>query len=405
MKPDFEIAANHSPNSRVDLEAESLRRRTSQIVKVCIWTKIANHYQRAFVNSLGNLCDLRAVYFEKLPAARIALGWSDSIPLSNNEIRCDTLEEALRAVPDWRERIHIVPGYGGTFQRSLARHLSAHSIPWADWSESSTPGWKWYARLPVKLWWTNLLEKSSLGSFAIGSNAEDDFVRRGLQRSRISYLPYVSPSAEGPARPDSPMTSFKSGRRAFLFLGALNRRKGVDLLLKAAAAVLRTSSSWTLIFVGNDSPQHEFEKQVISLGLQSQIYFRGAVAPDLIPGVIAAADVLVLPSRYDGWGVVINEAVSGGLPVIASDRCGAARHLIVPGQNGFRVKAGSASDLETAMRRYTKSEGLCIQHGDASRLLARDVDPDLNARRMLHSLSTWMNDWTKCTRQESGGEK
>jgi glycosyltransferase involved in cell wall biosynthesis len=364
-------------------------------LKLCIWTRIPNHYQRAFMDALGKICDLRTVYFAGISADRVALGWSDAVPLSTLEIRCDSLEAALEAIPDWKSRIHIVPGYGGLFQRNLARYLTAHSVPWADWSESSTPGFRWYGRLPVKLWWTRLLGKGALGSFAIGSQAEDDFVRRGIHRSKISYLPYVSAPFERSVEPDAATMSFKAGRRSFLFLGTLGHRKGVDLLLRAAAPVLRNAPEWTLILVGNDTSDSKYGKLAKTLQLSAQTFFRGPVSPSQIGAIIKTADVVVLPSRYDGWGLVVNEALNGGLAVIASDKCGASRDLIVPGYNGFRVKAGDRSDLEIALRRYTKSDELSRQHGEASRHIARDVDPDLNARRMLLSLSVWMKEWKK----------
>jgi glycosyltransferase involved in cell wall biosynthesis len=363
-------------------------------LKVCVWTRAPNHYQRAFMGALGKVCDLRTVYFASFKPFRMALGWNYP-ELSPLEIQCKSMEAAFKAIPDWKERIHIVPGYATSFERGLARHLTARSIPWADWCESSTPGWRWFARLPVKLWWTRLLAKGALGSFAIGSQAEDDFVRRGIPRSKISYLPYVSAPFDPLVAPDAAMVSFKAGRRAFLFSGAFSQRKGVDLLLRAAAPVLRSAPGWTLILVGNDTPDSKYKKLAQTLNLSAQIFFRGSVNPYQISSVIAAADVAVLPSRYDGWGVVVNEAVIGGLAVIASDRCGASRELIIPGFNGFRVKAGDRSDLEVALRRYTESEELARQHGEASRYVAWDVDPDLNARRMLSSLSVWIKDWKR----------
>lgn len=359
-------------------------------LKLCLWTPHPNHYQREFVRALDQKCDLRAVYFAQFLAKRVALGWDTQPQLMEREFRCSTLDEALRAVPDWKDRIHIVPGYGGPFQRDLARHLSAHCIPWADWAESSSPGFKWYARLPVKLWWTRMVSRYAIGSFAIGSQAEDDFARRGISRSRIAYVPYVTAVSDQPAEPDPETSRLIGGRRAFLFLGLLIQRKGIDVLLKAARRVLPGSPDWVLVLVGNDTKDRKYARMAERFGLTSEVIFRGPVNPARIHNIVAGADVLVLPSRYDGWGLAISEGVAGGLGVIASDRCGAARHLVVPGYNGFRVKAGSVSDLATAMTYYTASPDLAHRQKMASRSLARDVSPDLNAERMLFAISTWM---------------
>lgn len=361
-----------------------------QALKLCLWTPIPNHYQRAFVMALRKQCDLRVIYFARVSPARIALGWDSRPSLSDNEFSCSTLDEALRFVPDWKKRFHVVPGYGASFQRDLARHLRAHRIPWVDWSESSSPGFRWYARLPVKLWWTRMVSRSAIGSFAIGSQAEDDFARRGIKRSKIAYLPYVCSVSDEPIEPDSDTLRLRAGRQVFLFLGMLTQRKGIDILLRAAQRVLPKFPDWVLMLVGNDTKDRRYGRMAESLGMASQVIFRGSVHPNRIRSIVASANVLVLPSRYDGWGLAINEGVAGGLAIIASHRCGAARHLVIPGHNGFRVKGGSESELATALAYYTASPDLARQHGIASRLLAHDISPDLNAGRMLSAISFWM---------------
>ena len=64
-----------------------------------------------------------------------------------------------------------------------------------------------------------------------------------------------------------------------------------------------------------------------------------------MPNVFAEASVFVLPSRKEPWGVVVHEAATTGLPIICSDACGAAVHLIHDGYNGFVFESGNVSDL------------------------------------------------------------
>ena len=65
--------------------------------------------------------------------------------------------------------------------------------------------------------------------------------------------------------------------------------------------------------------------------------------------------MLVLPSRWDGWGLVINEAFAAGVPVIASDRCGGA-DLIVQGANGYKFRSESVDDLRTCLSAFLTSD-------------------------------------------------
>ena len=79
--------------------------------------------------------------------------------------------------------------------------------------------------------------------------------------------------------------------------------------------------------------------------------FSGFLPLDELPAEFAAADAFVLPSRHDGWGVVVNQALAAGLPVIATEAVGAAELLSAPG-TGAVIPAGSADALTAALRRY-----------------------------------------------------
>lgn len=69
-----------------------------------------------------------------------------------------------------------------------------------------------------------------------------------------------------------------------------------------------------------------------------------------LPASYAAADILCVPSRYDGWGLVVPEGLASGLPVIGTDRTGAAVEFIDSGRNGWLVPAGDEAALFAAMR-------------------------------------------------------
>jgi glycosyltransferase involved in cell wall biosynthesis len=96
--------------------------------------------------------------------------------------------------------------------------------------------------------------------------------------------------------------------------------------------------------------------------------------PEDIPPIFAAADVFVLPSRHDGWGVVVNEALGAGLPIIASDRTGAAHDLVQHGVNGFVTGAG---DVEALVANPAQD------FGETSRTLAEGWGLTLGVDRWL----------------------
>ena len=116
--------------------------------------------------------------------------------------------------------------------------------------------------------------------------------------------------------------------------------------------------------------------------IEDDVFFFGACPSDRIAGIYGSCDCLVLPTLHDGWGVVLNEAASVGMPIISTTECGAAWHLIEDGKNGFRVPANNADALREAMERYIDDPGLIVRHGAASRKIFSDFTPETMAERL-----------------------
>jgi glycosyltransferase involved in cell wall biosynthesis len=100
-----------------------------------------------------------------------------------------------------------------------------------------------------------------------------------------------------------------------------------------------------------------------------------------LPVYFAEANVFVLPSLHDGWGVVVNQAVSAGMAIIASDTVGAAVDLVSENANGLIFPNQNEEALTTAMRFFAEhSESIC-RFGQASRALGPDLCPEQGADR------------------------
>jgi len=130
--------------------------------------------------------------------------------------------------------------------------------------------------------------------------------------------------------------------------------KGLDILIKAFDCLRRERNDISLLIVG-DGPFAPYCRELCRSLETENITFAGSVAPADRGQFFEQADVFVLPSRfignfYEGWGLVINEALSMGLPVITTTAVGAAYDLVVNGHNGFVVQEGSVSDLLKAMQ-------------------------------------------------------
>ena len=143
------------------------------------------------------------------------------------------------------------------------------------------------------------------------------------------------------------------GESVVLSVGQFIPRKGFDVLIKAMKEV-ETSSS--LYIVGGE-PTEEYTSLRDSLNLLN-VHFIGFKSKLELEKYYMCADVFVLPTREDIWGLVINEAMSYGLPVIATDKCNAAMELIENGINGYIVEAEDKRDLSRCINTIISDKDL-----------------------------------------------
>jgi glycosyltransferase involved in cell wall biosynthesis len=163
-----------------------------------------------------------------------------------------------------------------------------------------------------------------------------------------------------------------------LFVGRLEREKGVEVLLEA----------WRRAGIENGVLALAGEGPIPSSGAS----FLGRVARENLPALYAAADVLILPSIAtatfkEPWGLVVNEAMLQGTPVIASDAVGAvAGGLVVDGRNGLTVSQGDADALAARMEALAKDPELRTRLGSAAREDAAAYTPEAWAEAVSRAL-------------------
>lgn len=133
----------------------------------------------------------------------------------------------------------------------------------------------------------------------------------------------------------------------FLYSGSLIHRKGVDVLARAFLKLLADGQKARLVFLGEGDLRPELETML--RGHEALVEFLGFKDWEELPGVYASADVLCVPSRHDGWALVVPEGLAAGLPVIATTTTGAAVDLIKHGINGWLVPCDDVVALASAM--------------------------------------------------------
>jgi glycosyltransferase involved in cell wall biosynthesis len=179
---------------------------------------------------------------------------------------------------------------------------------------------------------------------AVSSGAKEKYVALGAHPDRV-FIGIQTVDVDAMAQKCQALREAKRTYREeqnisgkiILFTGHLNERKGVIHLLKSLA-FLRAQIPDVYLVLAGEGPEREKLIDFCRVnGLIDAVTFAGFIPQDALPSFYAAADVFVLPSLEDTFGVVVSEAMASGLPVVCSMYAGAAQDLIVEGVNGYRV--------------------------------------------------------------------
>jgi len=196
--------------------------------------------------------------------------------------------------------------------------------------------------------------------------------------------PLVDPPQQGSWPASAPVK--------FLFVGRLVRAKGLAILLEGWRAAGLAPGGAALVVVGE--PAHAAGSIAHPGGNVAQVVCLGPAGPVQLRDVYAAADVLVVPSIptrtfREPWGLVVNEAMNRGLPVIASDAVGAAAGgLVRDGRNGLVVRAGDPGALAGAIGRLAADVSLRARLGKAAAEDVRAFNHDAWAQGFSAALAT-----------------
>jgi glycosyltransferase involved in cell wall biosynthesis len=219
---------------------------------------------------------------------------------------------------------------------------------------------------------------------------EDDIYRSqnsiDVQRFEELSAPFRTPQARREFRELHGLPEF-----LLLFVGRLSHEKGFPILVEVAARLQKKGKNVGMMVVGDGDRRDEYLRASTELQNGSAL-FVGFVQQPQLPLYYAQADALVLPSRSEPWGLVLNEAMACGLPVLCSRNVGASYDLITDGENGF--VCSTVDEYEARLEELISSPE---RHGDISQRAlerARKFTPDAAAegfRLMLSSLTDGEN--------------
>jgi len=157
-----------------------------------------------------------------------------------------------------------------------------------------------------------------------------------------------------------------------LFLGRIHHKKGLDFLIRAAGHLARSQTEFQLIIAGPGTPQilRELQDLIQAEGLERRVHFTGMMDAEDKLQALSAADIFVLPSRHENFGVSVAEAMAAGVPVIVSDQV-ALCHEVIASSAGSVVPL-NAPHLAEAIRIMLGSSEERARAGRAGRAFAAE---------------------------------
>ncbi|MBO4979387.1 MAG: glycosyltransferase family 4 protein [Clostridia bacterium] len=333
-------------------------------MKILWLTNIPSPYRVDFFNELGKRCEL-TVLFEKRLSDERDDSWKNfktenfkAVFLSGKSVRTDSaLCFGVTKYLKKNTYDHIVVSnfFDVTGMMAIAK-LRAARIPYIVESDGGFAGSGKGPKEGLKRW----LLKGARAYFSTADSHDEYYLTYGAQRDALIRYPFTSlwdaDVLEAPVS-DETRAGLRqklgvSESQMIVAVGQFIHRKGFDVLIEAMAQV----SPEIGCYIVGGTPTAEYIELVERLGLKN-IHFVGFRSKPELAEYYMAADAFVHPTREDIWGLVINEAMAKGLPVITTDRCIAGLELISSEVPGEIVSVGDVEALAAAITRTLAAVG------------------------------------------------
>ena len=336
--------------------------------RIVFWQPIASPHQEAFLEAVaaGFAGEVILGYENWLPASRRQQGWP--------QCRFERVEAVDISNPQTWARL---AGYDTPTDVHVFTGFFSHPLVWRGFFQLQRTAARLaiFSEAPEQPWWNGWIKRlrgRALATrwqqrffcvLACGEMGCRFFTRCGFARDKVlpfgyfladHALPPASPRhiALPPAGPaqgvahQPPCEQTPVDRVRFIYAGQCVPRKGIDVLIQALATI--GSGAWHLDLYGDGPLRTGLETLQKQPRMRERIHLHGVVPNRDVPPLLARADWTILPSRFDGWGLLVNESLAVGTPVLCTDRCGASC-LVQDDQMGRVVRAGSVASLATAL--------------------------------------------------------
>jgi glycosyltransferase involved in cell wall biosynthesis len=297
----------------------------------------------------------------------------------------------------WKHGVRavVIDGYADAGRVRILRWCRAQGIPTLLFGDSNIHGdvrGGWKAR--VKRVLVPRFLRYACGILACGRYGRAYFTKYGCPPERIFLFPYepdyslirdLPPEA---VRAAQARFGLRSGRRRIVFSGRVMRDKRPDLLVEAFLEIADRRPEWDLVVVG-DGPLRAVLEARVPPSLRDRVIWCGFLESQAeVSAIYKASDVLALPSDYEPWALVVNEAAAAGMAIVASSVVGAAAELVRDGLNGRVFPPGDGRALAECLLDVTDPTRVDAMKAASPGVLAdwrRAADPIEGLRQGLRS--------------------
>lgn len=281
----------------------------------------------------------------------------------------DEFKPSLVYVSGWMDRGYLV----------LASYLKGLGVPVVAGSDTQ---WKGNFKQRLRCISFSLLLRKSFTHIWVAGPRQFEYAKRlGFSNDEIIFNSLSADTEKFRLALPSLESKKADYPKRFLYVGAFRAIKGVDILASAYSKYRDQGGDWTLTCVGNG----ELEGLLRS---DSRIEVKGFSSQHELIQLSELAGALVLPSRFDQWGVVVHEFVSAGLPLILSENVGAKAFFLINGYNGITVSPDSVSSLVDGLHRMSALRASdLVKMGQNGSVLGLRVNPDIVAASFVSVIS------------------
>lgn len=311
------------------------------------WQPIPSMHQMPFLEHLQEVVDgeVICVHAEDVPADRLELGWSRPRALGVRLLRAAEADSINLIQSNDAHSLHCFSGlHCHPYIAAKFREAIASNAPVGLLSEAHDGyGLRGTLRKLRSCCDCRRYASRIAMVLAMGRLGVNWYRDAGFRSGVVFPFAYVAEQSAVPADPQET----NAGPFTIAFVGQLIHRKGVDLLFESLTSLVHLP--WRLEVAGGGPLESALRQKADSAGFSDRVAWRGSLPNERISAMLRGCDLLVLPSRFDGWGVVVNESLDAGTPVVCSDACGAADIVAKP-VLGQVVSARSITRLAEAIR-------------------------------------------------------